>query len=141
MRVQLSACAFSHANPASASSLQPPTKAEVHFSEDGTNYHDKPLKSPSNWPPTLPAGSHNLTLDLRHRTGRVLKALFFFSGPWLAVSEVYFDSGKDPAPSSRFASLSLLYLSLYPLSSFALSGMLIHLLDFYSFLGVSWGLT
>ncbi|XP_070001579.1 discoidin domain-containing receptor 2 [Penaeus vannamei] len=70
----------------------PPTKAEVHFSEDGTNYHDKPLKSPSNWPPTLPAGSHNLTLDLRHRTGRVLKALFFFSGPWLAVSEVYFDS-------------------------------------------------
>ncbi|XP_037799223.1 uncharacterized protein LOC119594225 [Penaeus monodon] len=71
---------------------QPPSKAEVHFSEDGTNYHDKPLKSPSSWPPTLPAGSHNLTLDLRHRTGRVLKALFFFSGPWLAVSEVYFDS-------------------------------------------------
>ncbi|KAG7159653.1 putative discoidin domain receptor-like [Homarus americanus] len=70
-----------------------PTEAEVYFGEDGTHFHEKPLKSTSKWPgSSLTSGIHNLTLDLRHRTGKVLKILLGFPGPWLALSEVYFDS-------------------------------------------------
>ncbi|XP_071513035.1 discoidin domain-containing receptor 2-like isoform X2 [Panulirus ornatus] len=69
-----------------------PTQAKVYFGEDAANFHEKPLKSTSSWPATSSSGSQNVTLKLRHRTGRVLKVLLYFPGPWLALSEVYFES-------------------------------------------------
>ncbi|XP_064094014.1 discoidin domain-containing receptor 2-like [Macrobrachium nipponense] len=69
-----------------------PTKAEIFFGEDESHYHKQPLSSTSTWPENLPVGGHNITLDLRHRTGKVLKVFLHFTGPWLAISEVYFES-------------------------------------------------
>nr|XP_053632023.1 discoidin domain-containing receptor 2-like [Cherax quadricarinatus] len=70
-----------------------PSKAEVYFGEEGTHFHEKPVRSPvSGWPGSLTSGSHNITLDLRHRIGKVLNILLDFPGPWLALSEIYFDS-------------------------------------------------
>ncbi|KAG0718891.1 hypothetical protein GWK47_051602 [Chionoecetes opilio] len=92
-----------------------PSKAEVYFGEDGTNFHEKALTSPPTWPGAVTSGVHNVTLDLRHRPGRVLRVLLYFSGPWLALSEVYFESepcqcnlsdwadGKTSSPAEHIA--------------------------------------
>ncbi|XP_050740055.1 uncharacterized protein LOC127010221 [Eriocheir sinensis] len=95
--------------------FQVPSKAEVYFGEDGAMFHEKPLTATSPWSDALSPGVHNLTLDLRHRPGRVLRLLLYFPGPWLAVSELYFDSepcqcnltdwadGKTTSPAEHVA--------------------------------------
>ncbi|KAK8385238.1 hypothetical protein O3P69_012209 [Scylla paramamosain] len=92
-----------------------PSKAEVYFGEDGTNFHEKAVASPPTWPGALGPGVHNLSLALRHRPARVLRLLLYFPGPWLALSEVYFDSepcqcnltdwadGKTTSPAEHIA--------------------------------------
>lgn len=104
-----------HVFASSQEDFQLPSKAEVYFGEDGTNFHEKPLISTSSWPDVQTSGLHNLTLDLRHRPGRVLKLLLYFPGPWLALSEVSFDSepclcnltdwadGKTTSPAEHIA--------------------------------------
>ncbi|XP_063847121.1 discoidin domain-containing receptor tyrosine kinase B-like isoform X2 [Scylla paramamosain] len=95
--------------------FQVPSKAEVYFGEDGTNFHEKAVASPPTWPGALGPGVHNLSLALRHRPARVLRLLLYFPGPWLALSEVYFDSepcqcnltdwadGKTTSPAEHIA--------------------------------------
>lgn len=72
----------------------------MYFGEDTSTYHEKALTSPQSSFPNpsgsqqQPHASHNLTLPLGHRPAKVLKILVHFSGPWLAISEVFFQSGE-----------------------------------------------
>ena len=53
------------------------------------------MKETYQWGKTDNIGIQNVTIDLRQRLGKVLKLCLKFPGAWLAISEVYFKSGKS----------------------------------------------
>lgn len=84
------------------------TGVVVNFALESGNYLGKSIRvaPPAEQNPSS-LGPYNVTVDLKKRVGRFLQLRLDFTGQWLLLSEVTFQSGKDQRELPAF-DLSLL---------------------------------
>ena len=81
-----------HCNVRDKAEIKLFSKAVISFSNYGDflfpfEYKPKSVSSRSSWM------NYNVTIDLNQHTGKLMKLLFSYTGHWILISEVTFNSG------------------------------------------------
>ena len=70
------------------------SKVEISFSKNGNEFDTLQDYEPKEISTPLSSTNHNITIDLCRRVGKSLMFNFTYSGQWILISEVTFNSGK-----------------------------------------------
>ena len=76
------------------------TAVVVNFALESGNYLGKSIRSAAaaaTGQPSSDLGPYNVTVDLKKRVGRFVQIQLDFTGEWLLLSEVAFQSGTHPS--------------------------------------------
>ena len=82
-----------HCNVRDTAKVKLFSKVVINFSVDGVSFYEsfeyksKSVSSGSSWM------NYNVTIDLHQHTGKLMKLLFSYTGHWILISEVTFNSG------------------------------------------------
>ena len=83
-----------HCNVRDRTKIKLFSKVVVSFSVDGVLFGASLLYEPKNVSSGSSWMDFNVTIDLCHHIGKLMKLNFTYAGQWILISEVTFDSGK-----------------------------------------------